>query len=36
MDSINILLGGVENGSEFVKVYVNYPAYLKNRTTNKF
>lgn len=33
VESINILLVEADNGSEFVKVYLNYPAGLKNRTT---
>lgn len=32
VESINILLVEADNGSEFVKLYVNYPACLKNRT----
>lgn len=33
VESINILLVEADNGSEFVKAYLNYPACLKNRTT---
>lgn len=33
MESITILLLGVEDGSEFFKQYVNHSAYLKNRMT---
>lgn len=33
MESISILPEWVEDGSEFVKVYVNHSAYLENRMT---
>lgn len=35
MESINILLVGVEDGSEFVKLYVNYPRLLEKQNNKK-